>query len=77
MSDNSRSCTAYVTGGPVFAVCTDISLMAGSFSQNKVRQFNAMTENQFLATKILCHIGPVGTVYIIDYKREESSMRCS
>ena len=77
VSEIARSCTAYVTSGPVFAVCAEITRISGSFSRNKVRQFNVATENQYQATKILCHVGSVGTVYIIDYKNEDSQMRCS
>ena len=71
----TSSCTAYVTGGEIFQICMGINTRIGCFSRNKVRQFNAITENRYVATKIVVHKNDMGYVFILDYLKD-APLRC-
>ena len=75
-----RSCTAYLTGGPVFTICLNVFRSyvteTGEFTPEQLRQFDLETQQRYQATKILYHESPMGTVFIIDYLNDHP-MPCS
>ena len=70
------NCTAYVTGGGVFAVCESIQSHLGFFDQAALARFNGMTNNRYRAVEILSHRADFGQVYRIEYALD-NYMPCS
>ena len=70
--------TAYVTGGPIFALCEEVvEGRLGLFTEFEVDDFNLKSEYKFDAVEILCHRASFGTVYRIQYKIPSREMRCT
>ena len=69
-------CTAYITGGRVFAICKGIQTNSGLFSPTELIQFNTVTEGRYGAIEILSHRACFGHVYRIEYNRD-APMPCS